>query len=126
MGNAKIALISDYVAPIEQHYFFDPLRRSVCPFDVVDIMKAGGYPIWISPIEMGPDSFMYEITLDGAAFNTEKIQTFLAAISTPLALDMGNKIRLILGHYSIVITTTREDSERWPNLEAVLKLVSLL
>jgi hypothetical protein len=125
-NTARIALISDYVDPTEQRYFFDPLRQSVCPFDVVDIMRAEGYPIWISPIETGPNSFMYEITLDGVSFTKEKMQAFLASITAPLALDAGNRVRLILGHYSIVITTTRKDLERWPNLEAVLRLVTPL
>jgi hypothetical protein len=111
---------------MEQRYTFDPLRESVCPFDVVDIMKTDDYPIWISPIELGLDSFMYEITLDGTVFSPDKIQAFLASIVAPLALDTMNKVRLIAGHYSIVITTTKEDMERWPNLEAVLKLVASL
>lgn len=127
MENAKIALVCDYVGSTTDRFILWPLRRSVCPFEVVKITgNLEPYAIWISPIPVGRDQFLYEITLKATVFSAAQVQSFVNSITAPLALDRTNKVRQILGNYSVVITTTNEDDEEWPNLESVLRLVASL
>lgn len=122
----KIAFIIDYVDYMTEQIVLDPLRKSVCPFDVVSITgDLSSYPIWISPIPLDENRCMYEITLIGSAFDQAQIQVFLDSIKEPLAFDPRNKISQILGNYSIVITTSDTDG-KWPGLGAVLKWVATL
>ena len=90
-----------------------------------DTGELSRYPIWISPIAIGEDRGMYEITLKGSEFSPAQIQAFLESIKEPLALDPRNRVRQILGSYSIVITTSETDGI-WPGLKSVLKLVATL
>lgn len=128
MGDIKIALICDYVDSMTDHFVLDPLRRSVHPFDVLKISDdLKTYPIWISPIDVGLGEFLYEIILNARVFNGDQIKFFLTLVKDPLSLDPAHyPIRPMAGNYSIIVVTANEKQEQWPNLEAVLKLVSTL
>lgn len=121
--NTKVALIIEYGDSMTEQIVLNPLKQSICHFDVVKITgELSNYPIWISPIELGDNQYMYEITLMASQFDSGQIQKFLESIKEPLALDPRNRVRLIAGSYSIVITTSKSEG-KWPGLEQVLRLI---
>lgn len=128
MDSAKVALIHEgYIDSIVDVFILNPLRKAICPFDVVKITgDLDAYPIWISPVELGMGEYMYEITLNGEVFSVSQIQALMKSITPPLALDRMNKVRQFAGKYSIIVLTSRSNYEEWPNLEAVLRLVATL